>query len=69
MTHTLTADGQVAVALDYYWEPMETCPLGVKVQLLGAGGVATYGNYARGDKFWVGWAPMPKKRKTEQGNP
>lgn len=61
MTRKLSADGSVAVDPDYYWRPMSECPLGVKVQLLGAGGVAAYGHYVRGDAFWHGWAPLPKK--------
>lgn len=67
MSHKLTADGTVAVAVDYFWQPMSTCPRGCKVQLLGAGGVATYGNYIHNDGFWQGWAPLP--RKQPQGNP
>lgn len=63
MTTKLNADQTVAVAVDYYWQPMCTCPRSVKVQLLGFGGVATYGNYAPGDGFWQGWAPLPRKSK------
>lgn len=40
---------------------MNTCPLAVKVQLLGAGGVATYGNWDGYNSFWKGWAPLPKR--------
>ena len=61
MSATLNRDRTVAVDPDYYWQPMATCPLGVKVQLLGLGGVATYGQYLRGDTFWQGWAPLPKR--------
>ena len=57
-------DQTVAVDPDYFWRSMCDCPIGVKVQLLGAGGVAAYGNYIRGDGFWHGWAPLPKERKT-----
>lgn len=63
MTHTLDSTGNVAVA-EYYWQPMDTCPHGVKVQLLGAGGVAIYGQY-HPDKFWVGWAPLPRRAKQD----
>lgn len=60
--HTINADHTVAVATDYYWnEDMSACPRGVKLQLLGKGGVAVYMEY-RGDPFWVGWAPLPKRR-------
>lgn len=49
----------VAVDPDYYWQPIVSCPHAVKVQLLGDGGVATYGLYS-GDPFWTHWAPLPK---------
>lgn len=62
-THKLNTDRTVAVATDYFWnEDMSTCPLGAKVQLLGIGGVASYGNYNGRDPFWVAWAPLPKRR-------
>jgi len=60
MTHTLNTDKTVAVALDYYWQPIShDTPRGVKLQLLGKGGVAAYGIY-HGDKFYTHWAPLPK---------
>jgi len=62
MSDAYNRDRTVAVDPDYYWRPMGECPLGVKVQLLGAGGVAAYGHYLRGDSFWQGWAPLPKTR-------
>ena len=60
MNHTLNAEHTVAVAIDYCWQPIETCPHSVKVQLLGKGGVASYGTYHGKDTFWVMWAPLPK---------
>ena len=51
MSTAFNRDRSVAVDPDYYWQPMATCPLGCKVQLLGAGGVATYGQCARSDTF------------------
>ena len=62
MSAGFNRDRTVAVDPDYFWQPMATCPQGVKLQLLGAGGVATYGHYLRGDSFWRGWAPLPKTR-------
>ena len=60
--HRINSDNTVAVATDYYWQPIETCPRSVKVQLLGAGGVAHYGQYhGETDTFWTHWAPLPKK--------
>ncbi len=61
--HKLNADQTVAVATDVFWnEDMTTCPRCAKVQLLGAGRVAVYGDY-HGDPFWVGWCPLPKRRR------
>jgi hypothetical protein len=52
-------DRTVAVDQTYFWQPMHTCPRGVKVQLLGRGGVATYGMDDGKTDFWRGWAPLP----------
>ena len=61
--HKFNADQTVAVATDVFWnEDMATAPRGTKCQLLGAGGVATYGVY-NGDPFWIGWCPLPKRRR------
>ena len=60
--HKLNADQTVAVATDVFWnEDMSQAPRGVKLQLLGAGGVAYYNTY-NGDPFWIGWCPLPKRR-------
>ena len=64
MTHKLNADNTVAVATDYYWQPISTCPLYVKVQLLGRGGVASYGTYSGDGDWYTNWAPCPKLKKT-----
>ena len=55
----LNRDATVAVDTNYHWQPMSTCPRGVKVQLLGGGGVATYGQYNGGHTWWRMWAPLP----------
>jgi|GEM_PF-6842535 len=57
--------GEVAIDANYFWQPMDTCPLNVKVQLLGLGGVAVYGKFNGKDDFWQGWCPMPKRRSDE----
>lgn len=60
MNHKLNSDKTVAVATNYRWNPdMSQCPRGVKVQLLGKGGVAVYGTYDGRNPFWVKWAPVP----------
>lgn len=60
--HTMNRDRTVAVSTTQYWEEMDTCPRGVKVQLLGEGGVALYGMYDGRNPFFTNWAPLPKKR-------
>lgn len=63
--YQLNSSATVAVATDYYWEPINAyTPRGVKLQLLGRGGIAIYAIYV-GDKFFTHWAPLPKKRNEE----
>lgn len=60
--HKIDSTGTAAVATDYYWLPIdENTPRGVKLQLLGQGGVAQYSSY-HGDPFWQFWAPLPKRK-------
>lgn len=55
---------EVAVSNDTYWnEDMTECPKGVKLQLLGAGGIAMYGTYDGKNKFFIAWCPVPKRMK------
>lgn len=62
MTHTINASKTVAVSPDYFWLPINAdTPRGVKVQLLGIGGVAAYGVWDGRNRFWQAWAPLPKK--------
>jgi hypothetical protein len=70
MTVRLTKDGTAVVDTEYYWQPIETCPMSAKVQLLSVHGVAVYGevherNLNGKEKFWTHWAPLPKKPKEE----
>lgn len=60
-TIKLAADGKVAVDPHYYWQPLDTCPVSAKVQLLTVGGVAVYGQYIKGQQGYLGWAPLPKR--------
>jgi len=63
MTFKLNKDKSVAVAVDYYWQPIdENTPRGVKIQMLGAGGVAAYGQWNGKKDFWTHWAPLPRTR-------
>ena len=54
------------VSTDYYWIPIDhTTPTGVKILLLGRGGVASLGQYfhrPNETQFWDFWAPLPRKR-------
>lgn len=60
----LTSDKSTAVSRTTYWDhDMSACPRGVKMLLLGKGGVATIGHYDGKDKFFVAWCPLPKIRK------
>ena len=59
----LNQDRTVSIVRGYHWEPMNTCPLGVTVQLKGLGGMPTQGIYSKGDDFWVAWAPFPTDEK------
>ena len=63
MTHTINRDKTVAVSTTQFWETMDSCPRGVKVQLLGAGGVAVYGLWDGKNPFWQAWAPVPRRRE------
>ena len=54
MTHTLNSASTVAVATDYFWQPINAdTPKGVKLQLLGKGGVAVYGTWNGKDTFYT----------------
>lgn len=47
----------------YFWQPIRTAPLGVKLQLLTDGGVAIHGKLTNRDRaagFYKGWTPLPK---------
>jgi hypothetical protein len=61
----LDSTGTVAVDHHYFWLPIASGPRGVKVQLLGKGGVAMYGQYSGKDKFYTHWAPLPKIKKEQ----
>jgi hypothetical protein len=61
-TYSLNSNRNAAVSNFIYWETdMTICPRGAKVLMLGVSGVAILGQY-NGDKFFVGWYPLPRKR-------
>lgn len=59
----IDSTGAAAVDHGYFWQPIATCPLGVKVQLNSRAGVATYGVLSSRNNFWTHWAPLPKMPK------
>ena len=62
-SHKINSAGTAAVAESYYWMPCgPDTPIGVKLQLLTKGGVAIYGQYKMGEKFYTHWAPLPRRR-------
>ena len=64
MSVKVTSDGYAVVDTEYFWIAVDAdTPRGMKVQLLGKGGVAIYASYD-GDPFWTHWCPLPKKAKT-----
>lgn len=67
--YKLNGDRSVAVDTHNEWRPMGSCPLGLKVQLLGAGGVAVYGTWNGRDDFWRGWHPIPARPRTQPDQP
>jgi hypothetical protein len=65
--YKLNSDQTVAVSVPItgqVWIPIGTeTPKGVKLQLLGKGGVAVYGVWNGKETFWTDWAPIPRRRK------
>lgn len=59
---------KVVVSQAYFWEPIDTAPLGCKVQLKTIpGGIATYGEVTeRNRKHFSDWAPLPTTRKDKK---
>lgn len=57
---TINTAGTVAIDPNYYWRPIgSNTPRGVKLQLLGKGGVAVYGLWDGKNNYWTHWAPLP----------
>ena len=61
--HRLNSTSTVSVSTTQYLKPSdENTPRGVKIQLLGHGGVLTYGMWDGRNPFWTHWAPLPRRR-------
>lgn len=61
--YRLTSDRTAAVSTQSTFLSMDSCPISRKVILLGAGGVATVGQYDGREPFWQGWHPLPRRAK------
>ncbi len=62
MNYKVNTDRTAVVSTDAeFSEDMGRCPRGVKCLLLGAGGVASVSEY-HGERFWVGWFPLPRRK-------
>lgn len=58
--YKLSNDRSTAVSTTVEWLPMETAPLGTKIQVLNLGMVATQTVLAAADrKDWLGWQSLP----------
>ena len=56
----------VAVSTDVFWNPIDTAPRGVKIQLCNKkSGVATYGYIGTQELYFDHWAPLPKFTKEQ----
>jgi len=58
---SLSNSQPVKVDPSYKWQPIESCPKGVKVQLLTKGGVAVHGHWTGNKEHYIGWTPVPKQ--------
>ena len=61
----LNADKTVVISLDCFWLPIShATPLGIPLQLLGRGGVATYGQHSPRESFFTHWARLPEHKRS-----
>lgn len=68
MNYRINSSHTAAVSLEVPLQPMTTCPIGVKVQLYGAGGVLVYGQWDGKNTFFKAWAPLPYMPKDGLGS-
>ncbi len=61
MTFRMNADKNAAVALHYYYLPIESCPKGVSIIGLSKGGVARVDKVGSDPGDLVAWAPLPRR--------
>lgn len=59
MTYSINSDKTAAVSTDHQYQPMKTCPKGVKILAVSKHGVARLDIY-NGQSDLIGWFPLPK---------
>lgn len=60
MDYTITRSN-IAVANEFYLQPMKDCPVNVEVQLLTLGGVLVRGRWDGKSTAYEAWCPFPRK--------
>jgi len=64
MSEVLITTSGVAVTPDNELQPMKTCPIGCKVQLLNLGGVLIYGMISENTRNeYLAWYGLPRRPK------
>lgn len=64
MTHLeykVNTKDNIAVATEYYLQPMSTCPTNVEVLLENPGGVLVRGKWDGRSSMWKSWFPFPRR--------
>lgn len=60
MEYTIN-QSKIAVATEFFLQPMETCPIDVEVHLLTKGGVLIRGRWDGKSDAYENWCPFPRK--------
>jgi hypothetical protein len=60
MRYRINTDKSAAVATDYFYQPIETAPRGVKIIGLSATNVARIDRIGKDSGDLIAWAPLPK---------
>ena len=60
MTYRINSDNSAAVSTDYFYQPIETAPKGVKIIGLSITNVARVDKIGSKSHDLIAWAPLPK---------
>lgn len=58
---TLKIKEDIVVETEHFYRPMETCPIGRKVQMKVIDGGVVFGVYTGKEKWALGWCGLPKE--------